>query len=352
MTRKSEVVASIMAELALRKGFFADDAPIQTLYFGGGTPSVLSISELTAITRAVHEHFSLALNAEVTLEANPEDLTPNMLRAWRSAGINRLSLGTQSFFADDLRWMNRHHTPDQAIQGVEMAREEGFEDLTIDLIFGIPGSDEQRWAQNVQQALALEVPHMAAYALTMEEKTPMFHQVRKGRVHLQSEESYSQQFLYAHEALTTAGYEHYELSNYALPGHRARHNSGYWEGKPYLGIGPSAHGYNGHARYWNYANNYRYEQAIQAGMLPEAEREVLSLSDRYHEYLMTHLRHSRGIDPAWIVEQYVPDWWERFGPYLSHWYELGWLRKDGDRLVMTAEGWLTSDDVISDLFLA
>ena len=351
LKRKPELIAAMQQELTLRHRQGQMPASLDSLYLGGGTPSVLTEAELAALLDTVHQHGTLAAGAEVTLEANPDDIDAERLRAWQRLGINRLSIGTQSFFADDLRWMNRSHAPEQAIRAVRLAQDLGYRAITIDLIFGLPGSDDARWAHNLDQALALEVPHLSVYALTLEEKTAFAHQVKTGQVALLPEAAYEGQFLAAHERLTAAGYEHYELSNYARPGRRAVHNSSYWQGAPYLGIGPSAHGYDGQQRYWNHAHNHRYLQAIAAGQLPEAERETLSQRDRYHEYLMTHLRHSQGIDPAWIEQQFVPDWWQRFALPLAHWQQQGWVQAHQGRLQLTTQGWLISDHLISDLFL-
>jgi oxygen-independent coproporphyrinogen-3 oxidase len=351
LQRKPEMVQAMVEELRLRRAFFAADRPLQSLYVGGGTPSVLSEAELASLLQAVDQHYSLAAGAEITLEANPDDIDRASLQAWQALGINRLSIGTQSFFADDLRWMNRSHAPEQAIEAVTLAQEVGYEAITIDLIFGLPGSTEARWAHNLDQALALGVPHLSVYALTVEEKTAMAHQLQQGQIALMEQEAYAEQFLAAHARLTAAGYEHYELSNYARPGWRAVHNSSYWEGEPYLGVGPSAHGYDGAQRYGNLANNARYLRAVDQGDLPEADRETLTLRDRYHEYLMTHLRHSRGIDPALIAQAYWPDWEAAFSPLLTQWQQQGLMAVEAGRLRLTPTGWLLSDQLISDLFM-
>jgi len=351
LRRKPELVQAIAQEITLRRDFLGEKVSLQSIYLGGGTPSVLTEAELGHLLNRVHQHFGVAEGAEITLEANPDDIDADALRAWQGLGINRLSIGTQSFFVDDLRWMNRSHAPEQAIGSVKLAQDLGFEAITIDLIFGLPGSTPDRWEYNLTQALALEVPHLSVYALTLEEKTAFAHQVKTGQIALLEEDAYAAQFLRAHERLTSAGYEHYELSNYARPGWEARHNSSYWEGTPYLGIGPSAHGYDGTFRYWNLANNHRYQQAVQQGHWPEAEREALTLRDRYHEYLMTHLRHRKGIDPAYLTQTYVPDWWQRYALSLSQFQQRGLMLNHEGRLCLTPQGWLVSDQVIGDLFM-
>lgn len=351
LKRKPELVQAIAQEITLRRDFLGEKVSLQSIYLGGGTPSVLTEGELGYLLDRVHQHFMVAEGAEVTLEANPDDIDADSLRTWQGLGINRLSIGTQSFFADDLRWMNRSHAPQQAIRSVKLAQDLGYEAITIDLIFGLPGSTPERWEDNLAQALALGVPHLSVYALTLEEKTAFAHQVKTGAITLLDEEAYAAQFLRAHERLTTAGYEHYELSNYARAGWEARHNSSYWEGTPYLGIGPSAHGYDGKLRYWNLANNHRYQQAVQQSRWPEAEREALTLRDRYHEYLMTHLRHRKGIDPAYIRAAFLPDWWQRYALMLSQFQQRGLMLSREGRLCLTPQGWLVSDQLIGDLFM-
>jgi len=351
LRHKGEMATAIAREVTLRQDFFSSSRPLQSLYLGGGTPSVLSEGELGEIFGAVQRHFHFEAGAEITLEANPEDVTPEALRQWRALGVNRLSLGTQSFFADDLRWMNRAHSPEQAEGAVKQAQDAGFERLTIDLIFGLPGSTLPRWEANLAQALALAVPHLSVYSLTVEERTALAHQLRKEQVQLPAEEAYAAQFRRAHERLTAAGYAHYELSSYAQPGWQAVHNSAYWEGEPYLGLGPSAHGYDGEQRYWNLAHHPRYLRAIAEARLPEEDREALMPRDRYHEYLMTHLRHSRGLDPQHLEAHLLPGWTDRFQRRLGQLQQQGLLLDRGGRYVLSLEGWMVCDQVIGEFFM-
>lgn len=348
---KRIMAQAIAKELEIKADFLPQKENLDSLYFGGGTPSVLDETELRWVFEAVHRQFSFREGAEITLEANPEDITDEQVAIWKGLGINRLSIGVQSFFADDLEWMNRQHSPDQARQAVEIARKAGIDLISVDLIFGLPYSTPERWAANVNQALGLGVQHLSFYSLTVEEKTALAHQVKKGKIELPKEESYSEQYLFAHHRLQDAGFEHYEVSNYALPGFRAVHNSSYWEGQPYLGIGPSAHGYDGKVRYWNHAHNVRYLDDVNAGKYPEADREMLSPEDLYHDYLLTHLRHIKGIDVAHIEQKWVPDWREHFGEKVHELKGQHMLIQDGDTLRMTPEGWMVSDHVIGEFFL-
>jgi len=351
LSRKGHVVGAMQEELRLRKDFFTQNGALHTIYLGGGTPSVLSEAELGGLFETILQLVEIASGAEITLEANPEDLSVENLKMWRSAGINRLSLGIQSFFEDDLKWMNRAHSGEDAARAVARAQDAGFTNLTLDLIFGMNNSTAERWEANLEKALALKVPHMSVYALTVEEKTVLAHQVRKGQTHLPSQEGYAEQFLHAHNRLTEAGYHHYELSNYALSGHEAVHNSAYWQGKPYVGIGPSAHGFDGKDRYWNVAHNHLYQQALQEGKLAEGGRETLSPRDQYHEYLMTHLRKADGIDVSRIEQEFVPNWSAEFMPYLTQIERQGLANFADNTLKLTPKGWLVSDQITAEFFL-
>ena len=351
LRNKGAMSEAIAREVALRQGFFPKDQVLDSLYFGGGTPSVLSEGELGSIFEAVHRHFTLKPGAEVTLEANPEDVTDANVKVWLDLGVNRLSLGVQSFFDEDLQWMNRRHGQLEAAMAVRTAQELGLRNLSVDLIFGLPGSSMGNWEANLIGATVLQVPHLSVYSLTVSERTALAHQVKTEQVTLPADEAYGEQFRTAHERLTALGYEHYELSSYAQPGQRAVHNSSYWAGEPYLGLGPSAHGYDGQQRYWNHAHNHRYQQAIGAGERPEADRETLSPQDRYHEYLITHLRHSRGIDPAHIEQALQPGWQVRFQPLLTQLQQRGLLTQRQGRYVLSLEGWMISDQVIGEFFV-
>ncbi|MDX2249332.1 MAG: radical SAM family heme chaperone HemW [Bacteroidia bacterium] len=348
---KAEMVRAICREIELRKDFFPENAPLQSIYFGGGTPSVLEANEIAAILETVGKFFPLEPGAEITLEANPDDLTPDKLHEFRGVGINRLSIGIQSFAERDLVLMNRSHSATQAITCLENAKAQGFANISADLIFGIPGQTMEEWYQHLQRLANLQIPHLSLYALTVEEKTALAFQVKKGQTSLPEDETYEKQFLAAHDYLTGSGYDHYELSNYALPGLRSRHNSAYWQQVPYLGLGPSAHSFDGKRRMWNVAHNPQYLSAIQAGQTALSETETLGLRDRYHEYIMTHLRKKEGIDCRYIREQFFSDWEEKFSLEINNLLKEEKMVKTSTGYSLTPSSWLISDQIIRDFFL-
>ncbi|GAB4422281.1 MAG: radical SAM family heme chaperone HemW [Bacteroidia bacterium] len=344
---KAAMVQALAQELVLRSRDHA--AALETLYLGGGTPSILAPDELARLFDTVRAHYALAPQIECTLEANPDDLTPPYLDQLLDLGVNRLSIGVQSFEQEDLLRMNRSHSAAQALACIDAARAAGFANLSIDLIFGLPARSPADWEANLRQAIDLAPAHLSVYALTVEPRTALAHQVRKGEMRIPPDETYEAQFLLAHDLLTAAGYEHYELSNYALPGYRSRHNSSYWSGQPYLGIGPSAHGYDGSDRYWNAAQHVPYTAALAVGSLPPGEREHLGPRERYHEYLMTGLRTADGV----LLDRlraYLPDWDTRHHTALGTWAAQGWIHLDETRLRLSPRGWLVSDHLIAQLF--
>jgi oxygen-independent coproporphyrinogen-3 oxidase len=317
---------------------------ISTVYFGGGTPSLLDIGELVSMLEMIRQHFDLDSGSEITLEANPDDISVEKLEAWKQAGINRLSIGVQSFFDENLKWMNRAHTAGQAINCLETAIKY-FDNITMDLIYGIPGLSDDRWEQNMKRAFELQVPHLSCYALTVEQKTPLYKMIRTGKKADVDQGDQSRQFLLLMERAAEAGYEHYEISNFARPGYRSRHNSSYWNGENYLGLGPSAHSYNGTERWWNIANNQQYIDAIEQDLLPR-EKEVLTPVQKLNEYIMVSLRKSEGIDLERFREAeriIIVNQAEKF-------LRAGRIVIDGSRLQLTREGMLYADGIAADLF--
>lgn len=286
-------MGALLKEIALEAKDAGPDI-INTVYFGGGTPSLLNNNELQALMEQLQKHFAIAPDAEITLEANPDDLIHEKLEHWKALGINRLSIGVQSFREEDLRWMNRAHTASEALDGIQLAQHLGFNNLTIDLIYGTPGLTDEAWRENIARAVALGIPHLSCYALTVEPKTALHHMVSQKQVAAIDSDQQARQFLVLMEAAQEAGYEHYEVSNFAKPGRRSRHNSAYWQGIPYLGIGPGAHSYNGMKRRWNIANNALYVTGMAKGA-PIREEEILTVRDQYNEYIMTALRTMEGI---------------------------------------------------------
>lgn len=290
---KNDFLVALLKEIEWQKDYLGDQ-PVKTIYFGGGTPSLLTRAELGQILDKLSSCFNIAADAELTLEANPDDISAERVLEWKSAGVNRFSLGTQSFFEEDLRWMNRAHSATQAKEAVALIMSE-IPNLTIDLIYGTPTLPDERWIENIETALGYGIPHLSCYALTVEPKTALADLIKKNKKPDVLPEDQARQFLILMDRLEAAGYEHYEISNFALPGHRSKHNSAYWSGDHYLGLGPSAHSYNGESRQWNIANNALYIKNIEAGRL-ETEKEILSERDKFNEYIMTSLRTLEGLD--------------------------------------------------------
>lgn len=322
---------------------------IETVYFGGGTPSLLTKEELQSILAAIHQKFVISTGAEITLEANPDDISPQQLAEWKQAGINRLSMGIQSFFEADLRWMNRAHNAAQSVNSILMAQDAGFENLTIDLIYGSPGLSNEKWQQNVHKAIDFNIPHLSCYALTAEPKTALQNLISKKKLPELDAEKQAQQFMLLMQWLTSAGYEHYEISNFALPGKRSRHNSSYWQGKFYYGFGPAAHSYNGtDTRRWNIANNALYIRSLGENKIP-AEQETLSTVQQLNEYIMTSLRTMEGIDTAFIKKHFGDEAVTRI-MRLARSYINTKLQYRDQRLILTDAGKLFADGIAADLF--
>lgn len=351
LSRREDMVTAIGQELKLRKEFFQKSQPLATIYFGGGTPSVLTPEEIGELIHQATSLWGVESGAEITLEANPDDLSVEYVTGLQQAGINRISIGVQSFHEEDLQGMNRSHNAAQALKAMDICREAGISNVTMDLIFGLPGSDLAAWQANLKQLIALRPTHASIYSLTIEEKTALAHQIRKGTVSVPEDEVYEAQFGLAHELMTEAGYEHYELSNYALPGFRAQHNGSYWAGEPYIGVGPSAHSFNGNKRSWNVANNQKYLNLLSKGSVASEGEEELSLTDRYHEYVMLGLRTDKGIDVELIQRSFFPNWKDEFWSIVQEWVVSGQLRQHGSVLTLSPEGWFLSDRIASDFFV-
>lgn len=347
LKKKDDLLAALVAELALRKEEVSET--VGTIYFGGGTPSLLSASELDMLIHAVYTHFNVSEAPEITLEANPDDLSDAYLEQLAASAVNRLSIGVQSFFEEDLKLMNRAHDASEAERCIELAKK-CFDNISIDLIYGIPEMTNERWLANLEKALAYQIPHLSCYALTVEPKTALERFIAKGIV-APVDDAVAEahhQLLVAHTE--RAGYENYEFSNFCLPGKQSRNNSAYWQGKSYLGIGPSAHSYDGNRRSWNIANNPKYLKEVSNGTLP-ITRETLSVNDKYNEHIMTRLRTSNGISLAEISEAFG----ERFTAYLlkmaqPH-IDQGRLAQINHHLVVTKKGKFLSDGIAADLFL-
>ncbi len=343
---KSQMVEAMTQELTQNSNYIGHEL-VETIYFGGGTPSLLCQAELESLLNHIRSLFNVAEDAEITLEANPDDLDQNKLRQLYSAGINRLSIGVQSFRDSDLKWMNRVHTADEAIRVVKNAQDLGYDNITIDLIYGLPDLTNEDWLKNVRSAIALNVQHVSAYSLTVEPKTVLQKWVSEGKVKL-DDECFPQQLQTLKQVLSENGFDHYELSNFAKPGFQSKHNSAYWEGKTYLGVGPSAHSYNGVSRRWNVANNPQYVKRIASGQLV-FEEETLSSSDKINEFLMTRLRTAKGFKLADFNA--LPEVNRQlFQSELAPWIKSGHARNVANTISLTEKGLLISDSIIASLF--
>ena len=344
-TRGREAVLGAMhRELEARSAVPA--APLGTLYFGGGTPSLLEPQAIGAFVEQAHRLLTVEAGAEVTLEANPDDVNEARLEQWRAIGITRLSLGTQSFREDRLRWMGRAHDADQARRSIGLIAKAGFDSWTIDLIYGLPGMTLQEWEEQLRIALDHGMPHLSAYCLTVEPRTALAHQVGMRQVAMPGDEAQSDQFDLLMQRMREAGLEHYEISNFGRPGHWSRHNTSYWDGVPYLGIGPSAHSFDGTRRRWNVANNARYVQGVAAGA-GYWEEEALTRAQRTNERLLTGLRTSRGVDLSMLELDVV----RLQRAAVDRWVRTGHVELRDGRLVLTEAGRHFADRIASDLFI-
>jgi putative oxygen-independent coproporphyrinogen III oxidase len=349
LRHKNELIAALLKEMELQQGYL-DQETVETIYFGGGTPSLMQIEDLKMQIDKISSLFAVAGNAEITLEANPDDILEEKLKAWKEIGINRLSIGVQSFFEEDLHWMNRTHSAEQAIDNLQLAKEY-FDNITIDLIYGTPLLTNEKWKQNVETAINFNLPHLSCYALTVEPKTPLQKMITRGMAENVNPDKQSEQFLLLMQWLEDAGYEHYEISNFAKPGFRSRHNSAYWSrgaddpGKKYLGIGPSAHSFNIYSRQWNISNNQQYIESINKATIP-FEKEELSAIQKLNEYIMTSLRTNEGLNAENVEKEAGDKIMKKAAKYI----ESGLMRREKNSLVLTKEGKLLADGIAADLF--
>lgn len=345
--KKEDLVNALCKELVLRKYELTDT--VKTIYLGGGTPSLLSSKELNKIFKTIYDHYTISETAEITLEANPDDLSTEYIIQLSRGIINRLSIGVQSFFEEDLSLMNRAHNAEEAYRSIRGAAE-FFENMSVDLIYGIPGMTNERWVKNIHKAIQLDVPHLSCYALTVEPKTALKKFIEKGIIPPVKDELSQSHHELLVQVTEQAGYVNYEFSNFGKPGFESQNNMAYWMGKPYLGIGPSAHSYNGNERSWNVANNHKYIQEIEKGILPQ-EKESLTLKDKYNEYVMTRLRTQHGIQLEEVRDVFGTDYQEYLMKQAQTHLMENRLLVDGDRLHVTKEGKFLSDGIASDLFM-
>jgi oxygen-independent coproporphyrinogen-3 oxidase len=347
MKKKEEMVMAIAKELQLRKSEF-DKETVATIYFGGGTPSVLTSEEINFLIAKVYENYSVSENPEITLEANPDDLSTERIIALSQSPINRLSIGIQSFFEEDLRMMNRAHNSEEAQKClVEAAMY--FDNISLDLIYGIPGMSNEKWQQNIQTALSFGISHISSYALTVEPKTALDKLIQTGKIAKPNDEVASAHFQILVEMLEANKFIHYELSNFGKENYFSRNNSAYWLGKKYLGIGPSAHSYNGISRSWNVSNNSLYLKSIQEEKLPN-ETEILSIADRYNEYIMTGLRTIWGVSLERIEKEFGIEYLDYLNKQAQKFLDDNLLSIENTILKPTKKGKFLTDGIASDLF--
>lgn len=353
LKNKTALIDAIKKELVVRKGEFGDEE-IQTIYFGGGTPSILSFEELRSVFEVIYNNYKVVSDAEITLEANPDDLTSEKIVELSKLPINRLSIGIQSFFEDDLKFMNRAHTAEESKKCLKDALQY-FENITIDLIYGVPNMTSEKWQENLKIAFDFRVPHISSYALTVEEKTALASFIKKGKVPPIDEELALEHFNILVSETEKEGFVHYEISNFGKPDYFSKHNTSYWLGKKYLGIGPSAHSFNGIERAWNVSNNTKYIKSLAENILPITVEE-LSVENRYNEYIMTGLRTVWGVSFAKIETDFgkeiLNNLIKNAQPFIEK--ELLQIKRDpdlGNILNTTQKGKFLADGIASDLFL-
>jgi len=346
---KGELVDALIKEIQLQKNYLSGET-IDTIYFGGGTPSLLNETEIGLLINTITGLHSVAADAEITLEANPDDLDKAKLQALRQTPINRFSIGIQSFFDEDLQWMNRVHRAEEAESAVKRAQDIGFENITVDLIYGYPLLTDQKWKFNTDKVFELGVPHVSAYSMTIEPRTALASFIKEKKQAAMSDEQSAAQFAFLMDAMQTKGFEHYEISNFCQPGFYSRHNSNYWKGVKYLGIGPSAHSYNGETRQWNIANNTKYMQGLGSGLIP-AETEILSDIDKLNEYIMTSLRTSWGLDLD-KLNGIASASANHLQKAATDFFDKGWLSQRNKIIYLTETGKLYADHIASELFFS
>jgi len=340
---QDEMIRAMIAELALRKDELKNKS-ITTIYFGGGTPSVMTADQLTRLLNSIHLHYSVATDVEITFEANPDDLSRDYLSMLNQTGVNRLSIGLQSFHEKELTWMNRSHSADQSIAILDVLESDFAFDYSADLIFGIPGSTIQDWEDNLTTLAKYRAPHISCYNLTVEPGTPLHHHTQSGKNIPLTDEVQSRLYILTHQFLTSNNYDHYEISNYAQDGKHSKHNTGYWFGNHYVGIGPGAHSYNGTSRSWNVANNALYLTSIREKQLPQ-EQETLSKSNQYNERIMVGLRTKWGVDTKTLNLSTAQ------AEFIKELSAKKLATTSNNRIILTEEGQLQSDSISAQLFL-
>ena len=347
---KDEMLSAIKKEIQLRHNEL-ENKTLKSLYFGGGTPSVLSVDEIKSLIDEIQKYFSFDNNIEITLESNPDDLNKNFLEELSQTEINRLSIGTQSFFDEDLKLMNRAHNASEAESSIKRAQDFGLVNISVDLIYGSPTSNFEIWKDNLNKTIDLQVPHVSSYALTVEPKTALEKWIENGKVSSPEEAEQNKEFYYMKDFLKGNGFDHYEISNFGKPGFHSKHNSAYWKSEPYLGIGPSAHSYNGSfERSWNIANNPIYIKNLNQNILP-IEKEILSEKDRFNEMMMIGLRTIWGVDLNRINQNFSSEVIDYLNQEIKSKIESGILKIENNYLKIPEKHWFLADGIASDLFI-
>ena len=341
---KNELIAALLKEVELQHKYLRTVKPLKPFILAAAPPVYVQKKKLQVYFKNYDHCFTVLPGAEITLEANPDDISGERLEDWKDTGINRLSIGIQSFFEEDLQWMNRAHNAQQAVDSLQLAVG-SFDNITIDLIYGTPGLTNEKWKQNVDKAISLNIPHLSCYALTVEPKTPLDKLIRQHKSADINPDKQSEQFLLLMQWLGEAGYEHYEISNFAKPGFRSRHNSSYWQGKKYIGFGPSAHSFDGNTRWWNIANNNIYIDSINKGIIP-FEKEELTTTQKLNEYIMISLRTAEGLNLSKIDKAAGLELRAASKKYI----ETGLIKMENNFLKLTNEGKLLADGIAADLF--
>jgi len=344
---KDDFLQALLKEIRLQKSYL-DGETVETIYFGGGTPSLLNELELNLIINEITGLHTVTSTAEITLEANPDDLDKAQLQSLRKTDINRLSIGIQSFFDEDLQWMNRAHKAAEAESSIKRAQDSGFENITADLIYGYPLLNDTKWKYNTDKLFELDIPHVSAYSMTVEPRTALASSIKNRKQPAMDEHQSAEQFILLMDAMLQHGFEHYEISNFCRPGHYSRHNSNYWKGIKYLGIGPSAHSFNGETRQWNVANNAKYIQTLEKAEIP-AETELLTETDRLNEYIMTSLRTMWGLDLD-KLNLIAAGSSNELKTAARRYMDSGWIEQKEEIIYLTQTGKLYADAIAAGLF--
>ncbi|WP_207423963.1 radical SAM family heme chaperone HemW [Desertivirga brevis] len=347
---KDVLLKAMHDEIRLQKNFL-EGSPVDTIYFGGGTPSVVGAGEIQRLIDSITALHEVKADAEITLETNPDDLESQAVKELRQTQVNRFSIGVQSFYEEDLIWMNRAHNSQQAEASIKRVQDAGFENITADLIYGYPLLTDHKWKNNIHRMVELAVPHISAYSMTVEQRTALAHFIKSGKQAAMNDQQSAEQFVILIESLESSGFEHYEISNFAKPGYYSKHNANYWKGVTYLGLGPSAHSFNGTERQWNIANNSKYIKSILDGVVP-ADREILSKEDRFNEYIMTSLRTIWGTDLLFVEKEFGSDFKNMLTGSLQEFQEKELVTISDNKVRLTKEGKLFADHIASELFIS